>query len=226
MDSGSYGTESAQEEDVNDKRDAAHGTTQRLPGVDPASTAGKTRELLDGVQRELGMVPNLIRAMAVSPTVLEAYLSLHATLTTGTLPVSLRERIALTVAELNRSAYCLAAHAAVGKTVGLSDQEIQDSRAGTSPVRRVEAALIFTRRLITEHGAVTDDDVVRLHDAGYRDDEIAEVVALVALNIWTNYFNNLAGTEIDYPAIGRMSRRLVDGDGKSELTEAFTRQPS
>ena len=226
MDSGSCGTEFAQEEDVNDERDAAHGTTQRLPAVDPESTAGKTRELLDAVQRELGMVPNLIRTMATSPTVLEAYLGLYATLTMGTLPASLRERIALTVAEMNKSAYCLATHAAVGKTVGLSDQEIQDSRAGTSPVRRVEAALVFARRLITEHGAVSDDDVVRLHDVGYRDDEIAEIVALVALNIWTNYFNNLAGTEIDYPAIGRTLRRAGSVAGESESTETFTRQPS
>ena len=212
--------------DMNGTQDAAHGTRQRLPAVDPENTVGKTRELLDAVQTELGMVPNLIRTMATSPTVLEAYLGLHATLTGGTLPASLRERIALTVAEMNKSAYCLAAHAALGKTVGLSDQDIQDSRGGTSPVRRVEAALTFARRLITKHGAVTDDDVARLRDVGYRDGEIPEIVAIVALNIWTNYFNNLAGTEIDYPAVGRMSRRTVDVDGESELTETFTRQPS
>ena len=211
---------------MNDRRAVGRVARQRVPAVDPEGAAGKTRELLDAVQTELGMVPNLIRTMATSPIVLEAYLGLDATLTLGTLPASLRERIALTVAEMNKSAYCLAAHAALGKTVGLSDQEIQDSRAGTSPVRRVEAALVFARRLIAKHGAVSDDDVDRLHDVGYRNDEIAEIVAIVALNIWTNYFNNLAGTEIDYPAVGRMSRRAVSVVGESEPTEAFTRQPS
>jgi uncharacterized peroxidase-related enzyme len=164
--------------------------------------------LLDGVQRELGMVPNLIRTMASSVTTLEAYLDLQATLTTGALSAALRERIALAVAQLNGSTYCLAAHAALGKTVGLSNQEIHDSRGGTSPVRSVDAALVFARRLITQHGAVDDDDLARLHGVGYRDDEIAELVATVALNIWTNYFNNLAGTEIDYPPVGRMSRQM------------------
>lgn len=192
---------------MKERRDVGGGTRQRLPRVNPEETVGRTRALLDGVQKELGMVPNLIRTMANSTTALKAYLDLQATLTTGALPAELRERIALAVAQLNDSAYCLAAHAALGKTVGLSSQDIHDSRGATSPVRRVDAALVFARRLATQHGAVTDDDLARLHRVGYRDDEIAEVVAIVALNIWANYFNNLAGTEIDYPAVGRLPAR-------------------
>lgn len=188
----------------------------RVPTVNPEHATGKTRKLLDMVQVELGMVPNFIRTLANSSTVLEAYLNFEATLARGTLSADLRERIALTVAETNQSTYCLAAHAAIAKTVGLSDQDIQDCREGTSPIRRVDAALAFSQRLITMRGAVSDDDIARLRSEEYRESEIAEIVALVALNTLTNYATNLAGTEIDYPNVGRTSRRqapLKDGVG-------------
>ncbi len=173
----------------------------RLKAIDPIEAEAKAKTLLDGVQKKLGMTPNLMRTMANSSAVLEAYLGFSNSLGKTSLPPKLREQIALTVGEVNRCQYCLAAHSALGKMAGLGDEEIADSRRGSSPDRKTEAVLQFARKVVTERGWVNDDDVASARAAGVNDGEIAEIVAIVALNIFTNYFNHVAGTEVDFPEV-------------------------
>ncbi|MBW1798067.1 MAG: carboxymuconolactone decarboxylase family protein, partial [Deltaproteobacteria bacterium] len=154
------------------------------------------------------MIPNLMLTMANSHAVLEAYLGFSGALEKGALSARLREQIALVVAETNGSDYCLAAHSAVGKTVGLSDEEVLDSRRGISPDRRVEAVLLFARRLVEKHGKTALEDFNRLRRVGYTDEDIAEIVANVALTIFTNYFNQVAGTVPDFPGIPALQKDL------------------
>ena len=113
----------------------------------------------------------------------------------------LREQIALTVSELNGCHYCLSAHTALGKMVGLGDEEIADSRRGVSPDRKTEAVLQFARKVVTERGWVSDDDVASVRATGTTDAELAEIVGAVALNIFSNYFNHVAGTDVDFPEV-------------------------
>ncbi len=171
----------------------------RLKAIEPAEAEPKAKALLEGVQKKLGMTPNLMRTMANSPAVLEAYLGFGNALGKGTLTPKLREQIALTVGELNGCQYCLSAHPALGKMVGLGDEEIADSRRGVSPDRKTEAVLQFARKVVTERGWVSDDDVASLRAAGTTDAELAEIVGAVALNIFSNYFNHVADTEVDFP---------------------------
>jgi AhpD family alkylhydroperoxidase len=133
--------------------------------------------------------------------VLEAYLNFKETLAQGVLSPKLRERIALTVAEANGCDYCLAAHSAVGRIVGLSDEEIQDSRKGVAPESKMEAALRFVHQIVEKRGRVTDDSISRLRRAGYRDEEIIEIIANVVLSLFTNYINLAAHTAVDFPAV-------------------------
>jgi len=162
---------------------------------------GKTRALLEGVERKLGTIPNLMRTMANSPAVLEAYLGFSGALAKGTLSARLREQIALVVGEANRCEYCLAAHAALGRLAGLSDDEIADSRRAASTDPATQAALAFARKVVAERGRVNDDDVQGLGIAGFSDGDIAEIIANVALNLFTNYFNHIAETEVDFPRV-------------------------
>ncbi|HSF06260.1 MAG TPA: carboxymuconolactone decarboxylase family protein [Methylomirabilota bacterium] len=173
----------------------------RLQPLDLEATTGRTRELLVWVRTELGMLPNVIRTIAHSPAVLEGYLGLNRALATGRLPAALREQIALTVAAVNRCAYCLAAHSALARMAGLSEEAIRDSRQGASPDRTVEAALDFACRVADQRGQVHDRDVARLRRAGYVDSDIAELVGQVALSIFTNYFAEVAGTAVDFPMV-------------------------
>ncbi len=181
----------------------------RFLAISPEDAAGRAKELLDGVQATLGMIPNLMRTMANSPAVLEAYLNFTGALAMGSLPARLREQIALTVAEVGGCDYGLAAHSALGKVVGLSHQDILDSRQGTSPDRRVDAALQFARTVIHQRGRVGDDDIAPLRRVRYGDGEIAEIVANVALNLFSNYFNHVADTVVDFPKVSLSSWRDV-----------------
>jgi len=179
----------------------------RLEAIDPETATGKTKKLLDEVQARMGRTPNLIKTLANSPAALEAYLGLSSALSNGALPAKLREQIALAVSEANGCGYCLAAHSAVGKMVGLSEEEVTESRRGTSADGRADAALRFARQVVDKLGWVNDEDVERMRGAGYGDEEIAEVVAHVARNIFTNYFNHVAETAVDFPEAPALAAR-------------------
>jgi uncharacterized peroxidase-related enzyme len=120
----------------------------------------------------------------------------------GALPVATHERIALAVAQFNACDYCLSAHTYLGKNVAnLDDGEIAANRNGTSNDARADAAVRFARKVAQLRGQVSDDDVRAVQAAGYTDGEIVEIVQHVALNTWTNYVNNVARTEIDFPVV-------------------------
>lgn len=171
----------------------------RLKAITNAEAGAKGRKLLDGVEKKLGMVPNMMRTMANSPAVLEAYLGFSSALGRGALSTKLREQIALAVGEANNCQYCLAAHTVLGEKAGLSDAEIADSRQGSSADRKIGAALDFARTIVRERGRVSDEDVERLRHAGFDDGGIAEIVANVVVNLFTNYINHVAETDIDFP---------------------------
>ena len=159
----------------------------------------KTQELLGAVKKNMGMVPNMISTMAQSPTVVQAYLRFNQTLAGGSLSAALRQGISLAVSEANQCRYCLSAHSFLGSKVGLSELDVLDARHGTASDDKTHAGLAFARKIIEDRGHVNDEDVEEVRRAGYTDGEIAEIVANVALTTFTNYFNNIAGTEIDFP---------------------------
>lgn len=174
---------------------------QRIHAINPAEATGKTKRLLDGVQAKLGMTPNLMKTLAVAPAALEAYLNFGAALGTGTLSAKFREQIAIAVAQANSCEYCLSAHTAIGKMVGLTAEELAGSRESHSPDARLDAGLHFAQTIVVQRGEVSDAALAGVRSAGYTDGEITEIVANVAINIFTNYFNHVARTEVDFPRV-------------------------
>ena len=174
---------------------------QRIAAIDPASATGKGKELLDGVQAKLGMTPNLMKTLASSPVALEAYLQFGAALGKGSLDAKFREQIALTVAQANFCEYCLSAHSAIGKMVGLTPGEIIASREGHAQDRKRNAGLQFAQTLVLKRGEVSDQTLADAKAAGFSEGEITEIVANVAMNIFTNYFNHVARTDVDFPIV-------------------------
>lgn len=172
----------------------------RIQPAQRETSPPETQALLDQVQKKMGRVPNLVATMAASRPVAEAYLSFSGALATGKLPADLRERLALVVGEENGCGYCLAAHSSLGKMAGLSKDEVACARRGEADDPKARAALQFARIVVRERGRVADSDVQQLREAGFDDGEIAEITAHVALNLFTNYFNLVADTEVDFPA--------------------------
>ncbi len=182
----------------------------RLNAVSPENASGKTKELFDGVQSKLGVIPNMMRTMGNSPAVLEGYLNLSGALAKGTLGVKMGELIAMTVAEANACNYCLSAHTFIGeKMVAIDHAALMDAREANNGDDKTKAGLLFARALVEKQGRPSDDDLVAAKNAGYSEGEIAEIVAHVALNVFTNYLNNTANTEIDFPLVEARSTATV-----------------
>jgi len=168
--------------------------------IDDAPAA--SRPLLEAVKKQLGVAPNLFRLVANSPAALEGYLGLSGALGKGALPAPTRERIALTVAEINGCSYCLSAHTYLGKNLAkLDDAEITANRRGASNDPKADAAVRFAAKVVHERGHVSEDDVRAVKFAGYDDAQLIEIVLHVALNTWTNYINEVTKTDVDFPVI-------------------------
>lgn len=175
-----------------------------IPAVEQSPAASKP--LLDAVHKQLGVIPNLMKLIGNSPAALEGYLSLNGALAKGKLDVSVRERIALAMAEFNGCTYCLSAHSYLGKNVAkLSEAEMDAARSAQAADPKTHAALKFALRVASEHGRVNDADVQMLRTAGFDDASIVEIVLNVALNVLTNYINNVAQTTVDFPQVNAKS---------------------
>ena len=171
----------------------------QLQQISPTQATGPAAELFGNIEKKLGKVPNMMRAMGNSPAALAGYLSLSGELAKGALTARQREQIALTVGQANGCDYCVSAHSALGKLAGLTPDQIRDARLASAVDKKDDALLRFTRKLVNERGHVAGSELQELRDHGFTDGDIAEVVAHVALNIFTKYFNHVADPEIDFP---------------------------
>jgi uncharacterized peroxidase-related enzyme len=157
--------------------------------------------LIDAVEKSLGIVPNMFRLVGQSPAALEGLLGINGALG-RTLDAATRERIALAVAQINGCDYCLSAHTYLGLNLAKLDAtEIDRNRLGGSSDPRANAAVAFAAKVATERGRVSDADIAAVKLAGFTEAQIIEIVALVAVNFYTNFINNVAETDIDFPLV-------------------------
>jgi uncharacterized peroxidase-related enzyme len=157
--------------------------------------------LLDAVAKQLGVVPNLFRLVALSPAALQGYLGLNGALTKA-LDVKTRERIALAVAQVNGCDYCLSAHTYLGLNLAkLGEAEVALNRAGASSDPKADAAVRFAAKVTQARGKVSDADLAAVRAAGFSEGQIVEIVTVVAENVLTNFVNLVAETDIDFPVV-------------------------
>ena len=156
-----------------------------------------TRATLESVEAKLGLIPNLLSTLALSPTALNAYLGLSDTVSKGRLSAKDREAIALAVGQANSCQYCLSAHTLIGKSVGLSEEQILQARLAV----RSNIVAYLSARIVESSGLLTDSDLALARQNGLDNSLILEVLANVTLNILTNYANHIAETPIDFPPV-------------------------
>jgi uncharacterized peroxidase-related enzyme len=162
--------------------------------VDLAESPRKGRLNLD-------RAPKFLQVMAHSPAALRAYILADGALVRGRLTRRQREQVALAVAEINGSSYSLSAHYNAGKNLGLTQKDMQLARNATAADPKAETMLHFTQAVVLQRGEVSDEDFRALVKAGFTDEQIIEIVANIALNIFSNYFNSVAKTEVDFPLL-------------------------
>ncbi|WP_131196754.1 carboxymuconolactone decarboxylase family protein [Lichenihabitans psoromatis] len=173
----------------------------RIPVPAREAAPAASQPLLDVVEKQLGVVPNLFRLVALSPAALQGFLGLNGALSKA-LDVKSRERIAIAVAQVNGCDYCLSAHTYLGLHLAkIDDAEITLNRHGASSDPKANAAVAFARKIVESRGRATEADLQAVRAAGYNDAQIIEIIAVVAENIFTNMVNIVADTEIDFPVI-------------------------
>jgi AhpD family alkylhydroperoxidase len=171
------------------------------PFLDDAPLGAESQALLEETERQLGRTPNLYRALAVSPAALGGYLALRRSLLRGVLSATLREQLALLVAQENTCQYCVSAHTLRGAKLGLSPEEMRANRAGDAQDARSAAAIRFARRLLATRGRLEASDLSAVTSAAWSPEELAEIVAHVALNTFSNLWNHVAQPALDFPAV-------------------------
>lgn len=177
-----------------------------MPRIQPNATPdAKSQELLAGVKKMLGGTPNMFTTLAHSSGALGMFVHSLGALAGGKLSGALREQIALTVAGANGCDYCASAHTALGKMNKVSEGELAQNLESKSADAKIQAALLFARKIVVARGHVSDADLQAVRAAGYNDGEIVDIVAVTCVNIFTNYFNHIAGTEIDFPLVSTVS---------------------
>jgi uncharacterized peroxidase-related enzyme len=173
----------------------------RVELINRAAATGERKEILDQIQSAFCATPAMFRAVANSPAALKMMWAAFGALGSGTLPAKLGEQVAVLIADRNACEYCLAAHTMLGRKAGASAQEMGEAQAGRSADPRTAAALTFAAKLVADRGQATDDDVAALRAAGFTDEEIVELIAHVALNLFTNYVNVSLAVPTDFPAV-------------------------
>ena len=173
----------------------------RIPLIDRNATSPDRKALLDSIHAAFGSSPNMFRAVANSPAALKSMWSAFGALGSGVIAPNLGEQIAVAVADRNACEYCLAAHTALGRKAGASAEEMQRAQAGESADAKTQAALHFALKLVNDRGQVDDADVKALREVGFGDEEIVEILAHVALNLFTNYVNVAFAVPVDFPAV-------------------------
>jgi uncharacterized peroxidase-related enzyme len=169
--------------------------------VDPAQATGKAKDLFAAVQKEFGKVPNAYQVLANSPATLEGFLAFAGALEGSSLSKQIRERIALVVANENDCSYCLAAHSAIAQMCGLTKEDVLNSAQAQGPDPKTTTLLAFAQAIVRDRGKLDSQDVESVRKAGFTDAEILDVMALVAINNFTNYMNHMVGTVLDFPEV-------------------------
>lgn len=171
----------------------------RITQISDTAAAREAAALFTAIKGKVGMVPNLYRVAANQPKVLAAMLGLNETLASGAFDARTREAIALAVAGVNACDYCASAHAAISAGLKIAPDAIDAHLAGRSTDPRTHAILQLAAAIVQARGLVTDADLSAARDAGLSAADIVETVGNVVANIFTNYLNHVAETDIDFP---------------------------
>ncbi|MDR0181898.1 carboxymuconolactone decarboxylase family protein [Lysobacter arvi] len=173
----------------------------RVPLVNPKDTTGERQAILGQIHSAFGATPNMFRAVANSTAALKSMWGAFGALGGGVIAPRLGEQIAVAIANRNACEYCLAAHTALGRKAGASSEEMTAAQDGQSQDPKTATALRFALRVVEGRGQIADADVDSLRSAGFNDEEIVEILAHVALNLFTNYVNVAFAVPVDFPGV-------------------------
>lgn len=173
----------------------------RINLVDAATATGATAQALSDIKGAFGVVPNMFKAVANSPAALASMWGSFGALGSGRLGAKFGEQLAVAIADRNNCNYCLAAHTGLGRKAGATAAEMAEAQAGRSSDPKTAAALAFAIKVVEQRADISAEDVQALRAAGFDDQDIVEIIAHIALNLFTNYINVALDVPVDFPGV-------------------------
>lgn len=169
--------------------------------LDTQHSPSASQPLLEQIHRAFGATPNMFKAVSNSPAALQSMWAAFGALDKGTIGALLGEQIAVAIANRNRCEYCLAAHTVLGQNAGATAAQMGEAQVGRSADARTAAALDFALKVVEQRAQVSEADVAALRAAGFSDEQVVEILAHVALNLFTNYVNVAFDVPVDFPKV-------------------------
>jgi len=162
------------------------------------TTTGETKDLLAGIERGYGFVPNLFAYMAEAPTTIKAYLELSQLISKGTLSAAQQQVVMLAVSVENCCVFCIAAHRAIGKMNHANQQTLDALNSGTTIIDDSDRALVsYVRMVVKQRGFMAKEDMQSFIDAGFTQAQILEVVLIVSFKTLSNYINHITQPKVN-----------------------------
>lgn len=172
----------------------------RINPVSQDSAQDDLKQLYAGIAKHMGgKVPNIFQFMGNSPTVLKGFLAFSDAANHTSFTPQQREQISLVVSEANHCNYCISAHTTLATKEGLPSQQIMQARQGEARDAKMQAILRFAKQAVEKRGKISEQEINQLKKAGVNDKEIVELVLVIGVNMFTNYFNNMLDTPVDFP---------------------------
>jgi uncharacterized peroxidase-related enzyme len=159
----------------------------------------KSRPFLEKIQKAFKFIPNLFGVLANSPALLEGYLTLEKTFESGTLSAVQRQVVFLAASVENSCRYCTAAHSTVLKAFLHVPADVVAAIRSNQPVAdpKLNALISLTREIVAQRGHVRPESIQSFLAAGYRKEQIMEIMIGVALKTMSNYLDHISPTELD-----------------------------
>lgn len=155
---------------------------------------------LQSLQSAFGMIPNMAGAMATSPVLIGSLVGLFGKVHGGSFTEAQIQTLLLTNAVTNGSAWAVALHTGLALQQGLDPADVQAMRDGRAPKDKTLAPLsTLARTLIEKRGRLNDSDIEQFLTAGYSEELLLEVIAVVAASTMTNYTASVTRPPVDGP---------------------------
>lgn len=159
----------------------------------------KAQGIFDQLKKQLGTVPNLYATIAYSSDTLENYLSFSGKAGKGTFKQKEIEAIKLAVSEVNGCQYCQAAHTALAKMAGFTEEETLELRTATVKDARLNAITGLAKELAENRGKASEATIDAFFAQGFDEKGLIDLIAVVTAITFTNYVHGTTKVPIDFP---------------------------
>lgn len=171
-----------------------------LAPVSIEQAEGNAKMLLEAAKKETGMIPNMYKAMANLPALLETYSTGYKLFRRegGFTPIE-QEVILLTVSKENECDYCMAAHSVVADIMSKVPVAVTDAIRNNDliPDERLAVLAGFTTIMLNKRGRPSDEDVSNFLGAGFTEKHILSIILAISVKTISNYSNHIFHTPVD-----------------------------